>query len=231
MTKEGRERDNELHDISSTVFSTELEGRGATSKTGDANITFIATRVIKRNKFLVVRCLLYLFTFFMALRSSLFVPSFPRTPFVPNSGGIEYCCNAHKYEIQFNRSLRSRFSFLSFLFIFFHSKYETWGGNVYQKKGKNLREITSNHFRLFVLYYTLCKLFFKKMDASCKNLSPSFFFFFYKVTKSSTRFRSSIHPFRLFFLVLPSSNASLEKAREKKGRKGRKKLQPVLRAI
>lgn len=179
MTKEGRERETtrELHDISSTVFSTELEGRGATGKTGDANITFIATRVIKRNKFLVVRCLLYLFTFFMALRSSLFVPSLPRTPFVPNSGGIEYCCNAHKYEIQFNRSLRSRFSFLSFLFIFFHSKYETWGGNVYQKKGKTLREITSNHFRLFVLYYTLCKLFFKKTDASCKNLSPFFSFF------------------------------------------------------
>lgn len=134
--------------------------------------------------------------------------------------------------MKFNSIARYVLVFLFFLFFSFFSIPSTKLEEEMftKKKGKTLRKITSNHFHLFVLYYTLCKLFFKKTDASCKNLSPSFFFF-YKVTKSSTRFRSSIHPFRLFFLVLPSSNASLEKAREKKGRKGRKKLQPVLRAI
>lgn len=167
----------------------------------------------------------------MALRSSLFVPSLPRTPFVPNSGGIEYCCNAHKYEIQFNRSLRSRFSFLSFLFIFFHSKYETWGGNVYQKKGKTLREITSNHFRLFVLYYTLCKLFFKKTDASCKNLSPSFFFFFLQNNKIFDPIQVIYSSISIIF-PCPAIVQRVSRESEREERKKRKKeVTTVLRAI
>lgn len=164
---EGRERERETTNCAifpRPFFPLNQKDAGATGKAGDANITFIATRVIKRNKFLVVRCLLYLFTFFTALRSSLFLPSLPLVPpFVPNSRGIEYCCNAHKYEIQFNRSFA--FFFLSFFFPFFSFYLFPFQvkRNLERKCLPNIiREITSNHIISLCSYYIipLCKLFF-----------------------------------------------------------------------
>lgn len=144
-----------MYDISSTV-STELEGRAwraAHNKADDTNIIFIATRVIKRNKFLS-RCLLYLLRF----HGSSIVPFVRSLPlFAPNSGGaIEYCRNAHKYEIRFNRSLRL------FLFPFSPSSRSNLRNftnrNFYKQRRKSTRKnyIQSFSFvriRFFLAYF------------------------------------------------------------------------------
>lgn len=133
--------------------------------------------------------------------------------------------------MKFNSIARCVLVFLFFLsFLFFSIPSTKLREEMFTKKKEKL--YAKLHRIIFVCSYYIIRFvncFLKKWMHPVRIFLH--FLFFYKITKSSTRFRSSIHPFRLFFLVLPSSNASLEKAREKKGRKGRKKLQPVLRAI
>lgn len=133
--------------------------------------------------------------------------------------------------MKFNSIARCVLVFLFFLsFLFFSIPSTKLGEEMFTKKKEKL--YAKLHRIIFVCSYYIIRFvncFLKKWMHPVRIFLH--FLFFYKITKSSIRFRSSIHPFRLFFLVLPSSNASLEKAREKKGRKGRKKLQPVLRAI
>lgn len=133
--------------------------------------------------------------------------------------------------MKFNSIARCVLVFLFFLsFLFFSIPSTKLREEMFTKKKEKL--YAKLHRIIFVCSYYIIRFvncFLKKWMHPVRIFLH--FLFFYKITKSSIRFRSSIHPFRLFFLVLPSSNASLEKAREKKGRKGRKKLQPVLRAI
>lgn len=133
--------------------------------------------------------------------------------------------------MKFNSIARCVLVFLFFLsFLFFSIPSTKLREEMFTKKKEKL--YAKLYRIIFVCSYYIIRFvncFLKKWMHPVRIFLH--FLFFYKITKSSIRFRSSIHPFRLFFLVLPSSNASLEKAREKKGRKGRKKLQPVLRAI
>lgn len=182
---EGRERERETTNCAifpRPFFPLNQKDAGATGKAGDANITFIATRVIKRNKFLVVRCLLYLFTFFMALRSSLFLPSLSLLRLFPIQE--ESSIVATLINMKFNSIARSRFSsflffFFSFLSIFFHSKLkETQRENVYQTSYAKLHRITSFPFVPIILYrFVNCFL--------TNNFPPSFFFFSYEASKFS----------------------------------------------
>lgn len=206
---EGRERERETTNCAifpRPFFPLNQKDAGATGKAGDANITFIATRVIKRNKFLVVRCLLYLFTFFMALRSSLFLPSLSLLRLFPIQE--ESSIVATLINMKFNSIARSRFSsflffFLSFLSIFFHSKLkETQRENVYQTSYAKLHRITSFPFVPIILYrFVNCFL--------TNNFPPSFFFFF---LRSSIKVLDSGHPF-IHFDYFSLSNSSLEKKR------------------
>lgn len=169
----------------------------------------------------------------MALRSSLFVPSLPRTPFVPNSGGIEYCCNAHKYEIQFNRSLRSRFSFLSFLFIFFHSKYETWKEEreeMFTKKKEKL--YAKLHRIIFVCSYYIIRF------VNCflkKRMHPVRIFLHFSLFLQSNKIFDPIQVIYSSISIIfpcPAIVQRVSRESEREERKKRKKeVTTVLRAI
>lgn len=132
--------------------------------------------------------------------------------------------------MKFNSIARCVLVFLFFLsFLFFSIPSTKLGEEMFTKKKEKL--YAKLHRIIFVCSYYIIRFvncFLKKRMHPVRIFLH--FLFFYKITKSLTRFRSSIHPFRLFFLVLPSSNVSRESEREER-KKRKKKLQPVLRAI
>lgn len=123
--------------------------------------------------------------------------------------------------MKFNSIARCVLVFLFFLsFLFFSIPSTKLAEEMFTKKKEKL--YAKLHRIIFVCSYYIIRFvncFLKKWMHPVRIFLH--FLFFYKITKSSIRFRSSIHPFRLFFLVLPSSNVSRESEREE--RKKRKK--------